>query len=278
MLTAQCLANSLWAVAKLGLRGKDVEDFAEGCLEEMCKEGRLKDFSTQGLANSLWAVARMQLKSEAIFSFCVAVARETVPERLSSFLPQELSMVSWAVARIASRGTRRSPGQTKGRTRMPPAASAEGEALVLAVTKEASARLGEFGPQGLSSIAWALATLALQKRQEAHDFLLAAALRAAPLLKRFPSQAIVNLSWAIGRMEGADFVVTAFLSSAAAQASSRMDEFEWQDLSSLARSLLHHADSWKSPEVRSFVSMLEDCGMARQAMMGDFACPYVWDG
>lgn len=58
----QCLTNSLWSVAKLGLRGPDVKAFGRECLLQI-HSVMFKEMSPQGLANSLWACAKIQCDS-----------------------------------------------------------------------------------------------------------------------------------------------------------------------------------------------------------------------
>jgi len=256
-LTAQCLANSLWALGKLGMRGPGVSNFAGSCLQEMCGKRHLDSFSAQGIANSLWACARLQLQSEVVFNFCTAAAQEVNEERLGSFLPQELSMTIWALAKLTGRGGLRGgrggASACASRPQRRPKIHPDIEAFVLAATVEAFRRLGDFSPQGLSNICWALATMELTRNERVRSFLIATASKAMHELPGFPPQAIANLCWAMCRLHDApdDCTVNMFASAVAVQARHRMNEFEWQDLAGII-SAMNRAELVHLEEVHRF--------------------------
>jgi len=254
-LTPQCLANSLWAIGKLGIRGQSVAAFADHCLQEMCYRRQLTGFSAQGLANSLWACARLQLQAEVVPVFCCAVARQVGDERLKEFLPQELSMTIWAFAKITGRGSRGSGSANRHHRRQ--RALLDVETFVLAATKEAASRINEFSPQGLSNIGWALATMELTREECVYSFLVATAAKAMPELNSYPPQAIANLCWAMCRVNDAsgDLAVHFFASAVAVQAEQRMEEFEWQDLAGIV-SAMNRAELVHLPQVHSFATAL----------------------
>jgi len=111
--------------------------------------------------------------------------------------------------------------------------------------------LSEFSPQGISNIAWALATADMLGKEEACRYLTAAALLAAPRLARFPPQAICNLCWAVCQMIGgrksgayskqkiAQMAANVLAEAAAQQAMHRGSEFSWFDLSGVIVALDH---------------------------------------
>lgn len=278
-LTAQCLANSLWAIGKLGMRGQSVSTFASGCLKEMCGQRCLSTFSAQGLANSLWACARLQLfQNEDVTKFCCTVAAQVNSERLSSFLPQELSMTIWAIAKLTGKGSLRGghgPFGSASRPQRRLKVNSDVEAFVIRATKEAFHRLGEFSPQGLSNIGWALATMELTRQEDVRSFLIAAASKAMSELKWYPPQAIANLCWALCRLNDAadDGTVNMFASAVAVQAQRRMQDFEWQDLAGII-SAMNRAELVQLEEVYNFASELvmhaatsEDEAIGTQALL-----------
>lgn len=282
-LSAQCLSNSLWAVARLELRGGDAERFARCCVHELCssKGQGLDDFSPQGLANVLWAMAKMNpgglLRGDDssgahAIRLCRAVLLESRP-RLASFQPQELSMVAWAVAKLRGRG-----GGGGRRGRRGSGDFAEMDSFLDELAEQARDRLGEFAPQGVSNIAWALATADLlgdrgrMGGSGARAFTLAAVAMAARSLSTYPPQAISNLCWAAGRLSrgasGARGAEVASLAVAAArEATARMPEFGWQDLAGVLVALGHGRH--RSPEALQLATdvLLLVAGSPRQPSM-----------
>lgn len=232
----QCLSNSLWAVAKLELRGRTADLFSRACLMQLRASSIFGEISPQGVANSLWAVAKLQLGDELATPFAVDITRQVMKTEnmLQQFLPQELSMALWALARIAAKG--HSKGHRGGKRK--DGAPKEVETIALAIASEAFCRISEFSPQGLSNIAWALATMDLIHHEAARRFIIAVAAKSAPNLSAFPPQAIANFCWALGRVENAEASMADFGIAAAREATRRISEFSWQDLSGMINAMM----------------------------------------
>jgi len=140
--------------------------FAKTCVAQMCREGYISKLSSHGLATSLWAVARLRLDTREVSSLCSAVAREVDLASLQTFTSVELSISMWAMAKMIRKCVRRSEAarcQPQGaRPCYGAAASESASTILLALTDEAFRRSGgEFGPQGLTNMSWALTTLEL---------------------------------------------------------------------------------------------------------------------
>ncbi|CAE8648147.1 unnamed protein product, partial [Polarella glacialis] len=272
-LTPQCLTNSLWAVAKLGLKGKLASDFAVGCMAEMCREGRLTDFSSQGLADSLWAAARLQIEGDEAMALCRAAAKEATPERFTTFLPQELSMTVWAIAKIVSgkNSNRKNGGRKSGKgqggcLRLLAAQGPELEEFVLACVREATFNLEQHTAQGVSNVAWAVATLELSHHDEGHLFLLEAAVKATQEIEWFAPQAVANLCWALCSLpavsQGQEDAQN-FFSAVAWQVSAKIYNFDWQDLSGIL-SAMSRISACRLPEVVSLAATVTSHAAAAQ--------------
>lgn len=271
-LTPQCLSNSLWAVARLGLKGTQAEEFARNCAYELYGGSRdLASFSPQCLANVLWASAKLSVAgpgAQPARLLCAAVAAAG-RQRLEDFQMQELSMIAWAMAKL--RGRSRSKGAAgRGGAGAVAVAGPGPEAFLPELAEEARRRLAECTPQGISNIAWALATADVLAHRGCQAFLVAAAAAATPRLGEFQPQAISNLLWAIGRLSAgghlasaagaggcggqAAATVAAFAAATAREALRRMGEFGWQDLSGVLVALSHGRH--KTPEAQSLAAHL----------------------
>jgi len=246
LLTAQCLANSLWSLAKLNPQpaGGASTKFVSDCLTEMCRNNgaKLADFTEQGLANTLWATARLRTPDAQAATFCSAFLSEAGKRELSSFGPQELSMILWALAKIAGRPNCRPSNQQREQHGKLVASTNTSlhtriEHFALLATTAAHKRLDMFGAQGLSNIAWALATLELGKNRCVRQYLIEAASRGSRDLQTFPPQAIANFCWALGRLRTDHPAFKEFFVKVAKDATRRMAAFEWQDLAAIAMAL-----------------------------------------
>merc|ERR1712183_778106 len=107
--TGQCLSNSLWAVARLDLRGDFVTSFTSQCAVKLLDGGAMFELSPQGLANIVWAIARLhqkgQLNQKYAIPLCTAAAEMIANGEegvISQFEAVELSMTAWAMAKIVS--------------------------------------------------------------------------------------------------------------------------------------------------------------------------------
>lgn len=250
--STQCLTNSLWAVAKLGLRGHEVAVFTRECVLQI-HSVIFKEMSPQGLANSLWACAKIQcegregpiLESDVVTHFCMDAARRATASEnlLQLFFPQELSMALWGIAKLMGRRTR------SGKCEFD-----DIEKFSMAVAREGSARIQDFSAQGVSIVAWALATLNLVEAPDAVHFFEVAAEVAATHIQHYPPQAIANLCWALNRVPGKSAVLASFGRAAALEAQNRMNEFSWQDSSGIVSALMNLGPG--SAEVRDLTILL----------------------
>jgi len=295
-LSAQCLSNSLWALARLEIRGRDAEDFARRCVQTICcGEGPSpEDFSPQGLANALWATAKICSGGGGddgkAWQFCVVVISEARP-RLAEFQAQELSMLAWAVAKLRGRGAFRrtiSPAAEPNTAATVACSFVAGEnagggvatadSFLEELASEARSRLPELAPQGVSNIAWALATADLFCRSPgrhgtavvaspAAAFVLAAAAAAGGSLANYPPQAVANLLWSVGRLPpsfagvaghgdcaSSCDIVARLAAAAAKEATVRMAQFGWQDLAGVLVAL--GQGRHKSPEALNLAMMV----------------------
>lgn len=262
----QCLTNSLWAVAKMELTGREVDTFGSACLEQIHRL-MFKEISPQGLANSIWACAKLvchlgaQIRKDMAMRFCTDAARRAMAseELLKLFFPQELSMAIWGIATLIGRKKDSGSGHCHESGRCP-----EVDKFGLAVANEAMLRIREFSPQGLANIAWALATLDLVRHEVTSNFLVATATVSAPELSSFSPQAIANLLWAVARAHSLRRVeAIVVLGKAAAMESQRRGarQFSWQDLAGVV-SALTNLGLGDQPEIQSFAVVL--IGWARE--------------
>lgn len=251
--SGQCLANSLWALARLEIEGPQAEAFGYACAAQIHQD-MFQEISPQALANSLWALARLKMRKEVTVPFASDVARRMTigPELIQLFFPQELSMTLWAMAKILGR-----VGGAKKNWGGPPSLQTSEENLLAitafasSVAAEASRRMPEFSPQGLSNIAWALSTMDLARLQAPRHFILQAASVATPDLRNFPAQAIANFSWALSRLQDGREALSSFGLASAREALARPNDFAWQDLAGLVSSLMGVCD-WAQEEVKAF--------------------------
>lgn len=128
------------------------------------------------------------------------------------------------------------------------------EHFAVAVAREANTRIQEFGPQGLSNIAWALVKMDLGRKEEPRRFVLAAADAARGDLRNFPPQAIANFCWSLSRIEGANEVLSQFGGAAAREALGRPQDFAWQDFAGIMSSVMNLRQPCL-PEVHAMASM-----------------------
>eukprot|EP00439_Symbiodinium_sp_Y106_P041758 s3657_g5.t1 len=89
--------------------------------------------------------------------------------------------------------------------------------------------------QGVSTIAWSLATLDMVTSLDTYNFFNLAAQVAAANIRAYPPQAIANCCWAFNRLGRKEAVLSRFGKAAAEEAMRRIDEFSWQDLQGSAQ-------------------------------------------
>ena len=253
--STQCLTNSLWAVAKLGLKGQDVKTFCNQCLFYI-REVMFREMSPQGLANSLWACAKLQSESrvgapfdkKAVRLFCRDAARraKVSANLLNLFFPQELSMALWGMAKLIGRRPRSQPKDD---------CFEDVSRFAESVASEAASRICQFTPQGVSTIAWSLATLDVMNGAEVCYFFQVAMEIASMNIRAYSPQAIANCCWAFSNFcrlsQTGD--VMAFGRVAASEALRRIDEFSWQDCSGSISALMN-ATPENGAEVRQLAT------------------------
>eukprot|EP00927_Polykrikos_kofoidii_P028311 TRINITY_DN24741_c0_g1_i1.p1 TRINITY_DN24741_c0_g1~~TRINITY_DN24741_c0_g1_i1.p1 ORF type:complete len:702 (+),score=122.90 TRINITY_DN24741_c0_g1_i1:50-2107(+) len=276
-LSGQCLSNMLWAAVRLGLHGEIVNNFLRSSSNEIGSSRRdLGDFSAQSLANALWASAKVGRGGDfgAVERMCAFIIHES-QKRLREFQPQELSMIAWGVAKVFGRGGGQ---QRRGIRRTDPSSNdcveasidqsvplVDVEEFLGFLAAEAQLRLTEFSPQGISNVAWALATATALRRDCCRNFVIAAAGFALHRLADFPPQAISNLCWAVGKLgrgndSGSGFArqrghggsVALFMAASAATATTRLAEFSWQDLAGVLVASGNFRN--KSPEAKELAA------------------------
>ncbi|KAG1667903.1 hypothetical protein FOA52_013664 [Chlamydomonas sp. UWO 241] len=187
---AQALANTATALAKLG----HVDTaFMQVMLETA--SSKLSSFTSQNLANLLWAVAKVRNRDDNFVSLLLAEAKPW----LSTFKPQELTNTLWALATFGHKDA----------------------AFICAVLVATVAKLPSFIIQDLANTcctAWALATLGY-KDEAFMDALLVAA---KPLLPTFNEQNLANTVWALAILGHND---EAFMAALLATAKPKLPSF-----------------------------------------------------
>eukprot|EP00879_Flechtneria_rotunda_P005744 GHRR01006045.1.p1 GENE.GHRR01006045.1~~GHRR01006045.1.p1 ORF type:complete len:810 (+),score=341.24 GHRR01006045.1:739-3168(+) len=180
----RCLANLIWALAKLDLSTDDSALTTELALTVAPFIIRSLDSSSpQGLANMLWSYAKLPVAPPAVVTALVAkitdqlVLQSQRPDGVGTFDAQALSNSIWALAHLKSRGmdvdATRSPGIMRFMTELagaaaralarpyaslPPPGSA-GEMRLSEAQRYLSLVEREFSCQALVNIAWSFATL-----------------------------------------------------------------------------------------------------------------------
>lgn len=189
-LSPQELSTALWSIAKLRLGAVGlVGAFAKGCMAELCREHCFCELSTTELVSCLWAVARIRLDIQQVSSLCAAILREVDLEEIRKFTTTELSIASWAVAKMTRKCVRR----TSNRSVAGADATQESTWILLAMTQESISRAHEFGPEGWRNICWALTTLELTGHAHVRPLLDAACLSFPFRTEAFDNQDINSL-------------------------------------------------------------------------------------
>lgn len=159
-------------------------------------------------------------------------------------------MALWGIAKLMGRRTR----STRRTGKCEFDEFEDIEKFSMAVAREGSARIQDFSAQGVSIVAWALATLDLVEAPDAVHFFEVAAEVAATNIQHYPPQAIANLCWALNRVPGKSAVLASFGRAAALEAQNRMNEFSWQDSSGIVSALMNLGPG--SAEVRDLTILL----------------------
>ncbi|CAK0859386.1 unnamed protein product [Prorocentrum cordatum] len=276
VLPAQSTAIVFWAMARLKAHGPDVEEFVRLALEQTSSAAQLEHFSPQGLANVLWALAKLRLadvgrgpQDDGVRRALIAMA-DACAGRLLEFDEQELSMVAWSCAKLYEfkQGEVACPAK-RGRAWPRPAPV---DQMLLKLASAATDRIARFEDQGISNIAWALATLELTGAAPAlapgRGFIEAAMSHCATELEGYSAQAMANLIWACTRMDSSQPCRTSrstrarFCSAVAEEMMTRMTRDRhsahmnatWRDLAGIAVALSHCRQ--RSQSVTNFMSHL----------------------
>jgi hypothetical protein len=196
-------------MARLKVHGPDVEEYVRLALEQTSTSVQLESFTPQGLANVLWALAQLRVagvgkgpQDNGVRLTLVAMA-EASAGRLLEFQAQELSMVAWSYAKLYEfkKGEMTGPAQ-KGRASSRPASVDE---MLLKLASVATDQIDKFEDQGISNIAWALATLELTGAAPAlapaRGFIEATMAHCTTELGGYSAQAVANLMWACVRTD-----------------------------------------------------------------------------
>ena len=173
------LANTVWAVARLGLTPGST------FLDSWCAatELQLGSFEAQHVANSLWALAAMggSLPAPLTTAFEQVVAHHA---RKRTFLARHISICLWALA-----------------TLQPRAAVPLSNEVLVELTAAAEAAIESFTSQNVANTLWALGRL-VPMRGSRHAALLAAlAAHAAPRLGSFSLQELSVCLWAFAALD-----------------------------------------------------------------------------
>jgi len=271
VFTSQGLANTLWALAELHTCG--VHPSSSSALGDIPTSSLSLDIATFSLPDR--GGARCGGVHYTVQQACAVVAADA-GDRLHEFMAQELSMLAWACAKvfgrspasfqvIGSKSQRRGGAGAAANHRGGNARPEKVDSLLFGLAAEATQRLPEFSPQGISNIAWALATLDLLGPQHvcapAREFLTEAMAAATPCLAMYAPQAVANLLWAAVRLDPPDDASTSpfatlqyFAAAAAKDATLRMLEFTWRDLAGVSVALAHR--SLQVPEALTFATLL----------------------
>ncbi|CAK0840733.1 unnamed protein product [Prorocentrum cordatum] len=301
-LTAQCLANAFWAMARLKVRGPDAAEFVTRALARLRTAPQLAAFTPQGLANVLWALAQLRLAgvcagpldSATVQAALVAVA-EASSHRLGDFQPQELSMAAWSFAKLYRQGRSGGPSGIPAWGGRCSARPTEVDSMLMRLASVATRRIDQFADQGISNIAWALATLGLAGGEAAAApgrlFVESAMDFCSTELRGYSTQAVANILWACVRVDPEHAVglrarrrLDRFCSAAAEVVTERMASANgrgqranlavtWKDLSGVAAALSYGRQ--KSQPVARFGLLLarqaaeqvSEGGLTRQEML-----------
>lgn len=261
-MSSQGLANSIWAMAKLGIVGPAASHAAKRLAEEVLK--RLQDsdeFSTQSLAMILWSFTKIQSGSIVVAeNLCETIAIVS-QSRVHEFRAQELSMTIYALAKILGTGMKGHKAQ--GREGRPVRMKKTTMAFVLNAITDAESRINQLSHQGISNIAWSLAELKMQNQNVAQSFIRAAAHACMGQMGALHPQTISNMAFALKMFDkalcdtAADFTVAACDEARRRMEQGNMSQgqLEWKDLSAILL-LAARTDARASESVKVFASHL----------------------
>jgi len=231
------LVCSLWAVAKLRLRGEELQVFAKRCLDQISGnvDKSREDLSVEQLASVFWACAELQgsdapALAEAAQSFMLWCVRAASWKEDLSSSPQELAMLLWALAKVFGSRTR-SVCNSSGLAAI--------DRLVGKAAHAASQRISHFSPQVVADISWALATLNLGIAA-ATDVYIRMMQDVPSRVREFPPKAIANCCWALRQASRNKLMKVSFTfrEVVAQDVQRRLGQFELQDLAGITSVLI----------------------------------------
>jgi hypothetical protein len=196
---AQALANSLWAVSKLGV---DDGLFVAALLRSA--RPQLPSFNAQALVNTTWALATLRHTDADFMGALLEVAKP----KLSSFEAQSPATMAWALAMLGHNDA----------------------AFMRALLVVAKSRLSYFNEQNLANTAWALATLGHNDAVFMGSLLSVA----KPKLSSFKPQDLANMAWALATLGRNDADLMCALLAAAKP---KLSSFKPRDLANMAWAL-----------------------------------------
>ncbi|EFJ51245.1 hypothetical protein VOLCADRAFT_87862 [Volvox carteri f. nagariensis] len=201
---ARGLANSAWAFGKL----KYVPSGGLPSVIAQAALRRMPEFSPQNLSNLVWSFVYMHHADEVLLS----AASRFVCARVGEFKPQELANIVWAFASLGHRDDQMLHVAAKQAQRIAPLfkeqelsnmlwalgkMSLRDQPQVLeALMEETRVKLPAFLPQGISNVAWALASVGHPDMQ----FLDQVVAQCGNQLAAFDVQALANLVWAMASL------------------------------------------------------------------------------
>lgn len=163
--TSQGIANTCWALAKLGIGSTAVfEVLAESAASKLC------DFNAQELANLAWAYAKVGARANELLAR-LALRTIAIIDRLNA---QNLTNVVWAYATLDVRDER----------------------LLLAVAEASIRSIHRFNPQNVANTLWAYAKL---ESFHADVFDAVASVMTRSSLRHFTDQNLANMLWAFAK-------------------------------------------------------------------------------
>lgn len=184
-LEAQQLATVAWALAKAACKDTALlEDIARYAPARVSAG----EFNAQDLANTAWAFGRLECKAQELFSRISEAVKaklgdgDTVSDRARAsgaapcFSPQQMSMLSWAFAKVGFKDA----------------------GMMLAIVRESTERLASFAPRDLTDIVWSLEQLQVR----APKFVNAAGQIAVGKLSNFNTQELMRFMGAFRRAGG----------------------------------------------------------------------------
>ena len=181
---ARGLANSLWALAAIGLADAPVLQYlVDSSLL------RVSEFSSQGLSNTAWALAALTVFNGPLMA-AIAQRAVDISDGLSH---QDISSIAWAYARLAY---------------------CDRPLLQALSTSAATGLHGHFVPQDLANTAWSFATLQFRDQ----PVLQAISRKSTQIIGEFAAQNLGNLAWALDALEYQEAPIFHCISEAAVEA------------------------------------------------------------